>query len=353
MLKDVTAAADVVDRLLKDDEPVQGAADFGDRFFEDLIDALAMTSSKSAGGGMAASKAFFEQRLTIIDEQQTLWNQMHSVTDQLSREEKLTITRAFVAFEMAAFDGFKEAIADVDLPDLVVETVGPVHLKDARAPLVYYLAGWLLFTLFRLKSEDPFYAMYVSHNNISRGEAEEAKMPLGITLRRPATKGVFLASPPLFDFVWAVEATYAKLLTTANLVAYEGALVTKVNKLLSKDPAVAQCFRATITDDMKAAIATSSAEPPVAEVMQRLLDKYARMRGRDLVGKLMSNLRSAAFAANTHRGGLAAAATHAKKKSRAGERHDAGEDELDVGDVAQIYADLEAEEESLDAEALQ
>ena len=32
--------------------------------------------------------------------------------------------------------------------------------------------------------------------------------------------------------------------------------------------------------DMKAAIATSSAEPPVAEVMQRLLDKYARMRGR-------------------------------------------------------------------------
>eukprot|EP00966_Prymnesium_polylepis_P245582 5681360-Prymnesium_polylepis.1 len=68
---------------------------------------------------MAASKAFFEQRLTIIDEQQTLWNQMHSVTDQLSREEKLTITRAFVAFEMAAFDGFKEAIADVDLPDLV------------------------------------------------------------------------------------------------------------------------------------------------------------------------------------------------------------------------------------------
>jgi hypothetical protein len=31
---------------------------------------------------------------------------------------------------------------------------------------------------------------------------------------------------------------------------------------------------------MKAAIATSSAEPPVAEVMQRLLDKYARMRGR-------------------------------------------------------------------------
>lgn len=137
MLKDVTAAADVVDRLLKDDEPVQRAADFGDRFFEDLIDALAMTSSKSAGGGMAASKAFFEQRLTIIDEQQTLWNQMHSVTDQLSREEKLTITRAFVAFEMAAFDGFKEAIADVDLPDLVVETVGPVHLKDARAPLVY------------------------------------------------------------------------------------------------------------------------------------------------------------------------------------------------------------------------
>ncbi|KAK7248215.1 hypothetical protein SO694_00081173 [Aureococcus anophagefferens] len=183
-----------------------------------------MTSSKSAGGGMAASKAFFEQRLAIIDEQQTLWNQMHSVTDQLSREEKLTITRAFVAFEMAAFDGFKEAIADVDLPDLVVET---------------------------------------------------------------------------------------------------------------------------------AAIATSSAEPPVAEVMQRLLDKYARMRGRDLVGKLMSNLRSAAFAANTHRGGLAAAATRAKKKSRAGERHDAGEDELDVGDVAQIYADLEAEEESLDAEALQ
>jgi len=238
MLKDVTAAADVVDRLLKDDEPVQRAADFGDRFFEDLIDALAMTSSKSAGGGMAASKAFFEQRLTIIDEQQTLWNQMHSVTDQLSREEKLTITRAFVAFEMAAFDGFKEAIANVDLPDLVVETVGPVHLKDARAPLVYYLAGWLLSTLFRLKSEDPFYAMYVSHNNISRGEAEEAKMPLGITLRRPATKGVFLASPPLFDFVWAVEATYAKLLTTANLVAYEGALVTKVNKLLSKDPAV-------------------------------------------------------------------------------------------------------------------
>ncbi|KAK7230604.1 hypothetical protein SO694_00079187 [Aureococcus anophagefferens] len=167
-----------------------------DRFFEDLIDALAMTSSKSAGGGMAASKAFFEQRLAIIGEQQTLWNQMHSVTDQLSRE-KLTITRAFVAFEMAAFDGFKEAIADVDLPDLA----------------------------------------------------------------RP-----------------------------------------------------------------------KRAEPPVAEVMRAC---------------------STTFAANTHRGGLAAAATHAKKKSRAGERHDAGEDELDVGDVAQIYADLEAEEESLDAEALQ
>ncbi|KAK7233121.1 hypothetical protein SO694_000392130 [Aureococcus anophagefferens] len=76
---------------------------------------------------------------------------------------------------------------------------------------------------------------------------------------------------------------------------------------------------------MKAAIATSSAEPPVAE----------------------PSLPTRTVAAWRRR------AHHAKKKSRAGERHDAGEDELDVGDVAQIYADLEAEEESLDAEALQ
>mmetsp|Transcript_20295 Transcript_20295/g.62743 ORF Transcript_20295/g.62743 Transcript_20295/m.62743 type:complete len:206 (-) Transcript_20295:862-1479(-) len=97
------------------------------------------------------------------------------------------------------------------------------------------------------------------------------------------------ASYAVFAFVWGVEETYSKLLTTANLLAFSGDLVVKIHEaLVAHEPAL-EPFRATIPCDALKDLDESRAL--VLALAGHLLVCYHRMRGRDFVKQVMSNLK--------------------------------------------------------------
>mmetsp|Transcript_20296 Transcript_20296/g.62750 ORF Transcript_20296/g.62750 Transcript_20296/m.62750 type:complete len:185 (-) Transcript_20296:862-1416(-) len=117
------------------------------------------------------------------------------------------------------------------------------------------------------------------------------------------------ASYAVFAFVWGVEETYSKLLTTANLLAFSGDLVVKIHEaLVAHEPAL-EPFRATIPCDALKDLDESRAL--VLALAGHLLVCYHRMRGRDFVKQVMSNLKSATQNRNSHRDRLAAISTAA------------------------------------------
>ena len=230
----------------------------------------------------------------------------------------------FCSLEMHAYQVLTEALADHERPFLsAADPLPPTDPKDPRAGLLYYLAGWLCYKVKRFVNaapQQPFWSAWLASTTLTLERAQQSSLPWQLTAALAAKRSaryrksqlVEYASRELFDFAWAVEATYVKLLTTTNFVAYGSDLVNSVRSAILKHEPTTCLFKKTIA----ASLHVQAAEGAVHNLMQYLLAAYHRMRGRDFVKSLMSTLRAAAAAQNrsAHRDRMAALSQPSTKK---------------------------------------
>jgi len=230
----------------------------------------------------------------------------------------------------------------------------------------------------RGESTTSFWERWFQHNTIGVDEAVRCGLPTELTDRRVNERAVKYrgraqlieyASRAVFEFVWGVEVTYAKLLTTANLLAFSGDLVVKIHEALIKHEPTLALFRATIPNG---ALADDGESRALTQALAgHLLTCYHKMRGRDFVKQVMSNLKwvqrlfvywrihrtdlwsrhrsaSAAQNRNTHRDRMAAVAAAASnaaaKRAEANRKHPHSEVSSGAGDDAPFAVGTEEEE---------
>jgi len=241
----------------------------------------------------------------------------------------------FCFLEDYAFKTFLEMLADHERPELRPPDDQPdPDLTDSRAGLLYYLAGWLVFKVKRVvqrpgcrrdASTVKFWGQWFEHNTLAEHDAARHKLPTTLSDQRVRERMkqygrkqlIEYASFAAFAFMWGVEVTYSKLLTTANLLAFSGDLVVRIHEALIKHEPTLSLFRATIPHD---ALADRGESHALTKALAgHLLTCYHKMRGRDFVKQVMSNLKSASAAqnGNSHRDRLAATSTAASKAARA------------------------------------
>ncbi|MEO0699408.1 MAG: hypothetical protein AAFY81_06785, partial [Pseudomonadota bacterium] len=225
----------------------------------------------------------------------------------------------FCGLEDHVYTTLVESLADHERPFLeAADPLPETDASDRRAGLVYYLAGWLYFKVQRAvrstgdDDHKPHWRQWLATNAITLDQAEARSLPFQLTRGLAAKRGarytnvqlVVYASSELFDFVWAVEATYAKLLTTANLLAYGGNLVNCVQHAIESHEPTTRLFTMTFSEELRLQLT----DGVVRDLMDHMLGAYHRMRGRDFIRSRMSNLRAAAVTQNrsAHRDKMAA-----------------------------------------------
>ena len=201
-----------------------------------------------------------------------------------------------------------------------------VCLRDRRAPVLYYIAGWLLHCIRR----DPVstkgtWQIWLATNSV-RGGAKAAAalhLPHDLVTTRSAG-GLLYASWRFFHLVWYLEQCYVSSLTMETLCVYGKDALLNVQARLLTDRHVLLMFEKTFPPaylrSARELLETlgHSGEDLTANLAQQhtallaeLLRMYVRMRGRDAVAKLTAQARLASRDVNSLRSKLAACATAA------------------------------------------
>ena len=142
-------------------------------------------------------------------------------------------------------------------------------------------------------------------------------MPYELVASR--TRGSLLySSPAMYDVVLELEHSFYSVLTMTNLIAFGGSLVSAALDLVLESHALLLALEVCMFQLDKAADEQNRSYPNRRPILELIVNKYFRMRGRDMVKYILSVLRltKSAKTALSHRAQLAAAATSAAAKRR-------------------------------------
>jgi hypothetical protein len=123
----------------------------------------------------------------------------------------------------------------------------------------------------------------------------------------------------MFALILEIEHAFSSLLSMQNLIAFGGSLMTAVLDVVMKSDAISsalhQCM-IPVYETTQRESACSQPEPKL--LLERIVNKYIRMRGKDMVKSILSVLRltKSAKTALSHRGNLAAATNAASNKHK-------------------------------------
>lgn len=345
---------------------------------EALIQAAAESSARSVSAAEQMVTKFAQKRFEVQRNGRTKFLDDKDLCAKVPRDNLHDQEPAllFAFLEQQSYETFTEMIADHERPELKAPDVVPsVDVFDCRAGLIYYLTGWLCFKIKRVltkpgqRDDDTirFWRAWFDHNKIDAAEADQHGLPTELTKRRVTARSIRYggheqlieyASREAFTFVWGIEATYCKLLTTANLLAFGGDLVSMIHNVLAAHQPTMTLFLDTVPGDEMAKVQSN---PKLAgELVVHLLTAYHRMRGRDFVKQLMSNLKSASADQNrnAHRDRMAAISTAASAAAKArtttaGQKRNHGEmssGDKDESEAWQTYFEAEEQAEVDDVE---
>mmetsp|Transcript_21697 Transcript_21697/g.26107 ORF Transcript_21697/g.26107 Transcript_21697/m.26107 type:complete len:529 (-) Transcript_21697:3776-5362(-) len=271
--------------------------------------ATSWRSSSAMINKMAVARSNIQRRFrSTFNENATISTAMIPFFDEDEFSYSFRGAHLFANLEETAYDTFTQLLADHERPDLSPPSPLPEpDVNDDRAGLVYYLGGWGCFVVKRaiwkrrnIAHTDGFWQAWLQHNQINIEEAISSELPYELTQLRAQRKEtaavgnraqlVEYASRPVFNFFWAVEATYSALLTTVNFLAYGSDLVRRIHEVISKHKPTVDLFVKTLPRSEDADM--DSLESQATEMMCFLLDAYHKMRGRDFVKTMMGNLGS-------------------------------------------------------------
>lgn len=187
--------------------------------------------------------------------------------------------------------------------------------------VLYYISGWLLSIMFNESKRDTPISVdlvfFVAKNSITPEQAKELDMPYELVASR--TRGSLLySSPAMYDVVLELEHSFYSVLTMTNLIAFGGSLVSAALDLVLESHALLLALEVCMFQLDKAADEQNRSYPNRRPILELIVNKYFRMRGRDMVKSILSVLRltKSAKTALSHRAQLAAAATSAAAKRR-------------------------------------
>lgn len=174
---------------------------------------------------------------------------------------------------------------------------------DLRASLLYYIGGWLLRKVVKDSQcagdieRRAFFTLWAPDNTLNLQQAESQGLPVGmIVARQKVTQRLLCPSAPLLDFLFHVEATYVKLLTSRNLLARSSSLIEDVHNVLIGNKFAKQLFTRTLSETSR--LVLKEHERDISEVMEPLLafllTSYWKMRGRDFAKGFRSKICNAA-----------------------------------------------------------
>ena len=205
-----------------------------------------------------------------------------------------------------------------------------VDISDRRAPVLYYIAGWLLHCIRKDLSAKAVWRIWLTTNQVLGAKAAtELGLPHELVTKR-SKGGLLYASWRFFHFVWYLEQCYVSSLTMEALCVYGKDALGQVHSRLLSDKHLQRMFQKTFsptylesarellgragqTDDGL----TATLDQQHCDLLTVLLGMYMRMRGRDAVAKLTAQARLASSGVNSLRSKLAACATAAADKMKA------------------------------------
>ena len=170
---------------------------------------------------------------------------------------------SYLLSNLKDFDDFKATMIKKEKE--IVERVG-------------YLAGWVLAGLSKQDNED--WESFVSLNtDHSKGSVNSSHYNEEV-LRR-TRGGLTMPITKFADLILAIEAFYCQALIPSNVVAYRSVLFVRLEALVC-DSSFMQLLVAELADD-------DCDEEMISKLLSFISRKYARMRGRDYVRKLLDS----------------------------------------------------------------
>lgn len=164
--------------------------------------------------------------------------------------------------------------------------------KYAR-PVIYYVAGWTLFSLFRAltiaKSKRAIYTRLSELHQLTQQQAEKELLSVELVNRRaPRNRGVKMyCTQQYFGFMLSVESVFIANLTLEMMMAHvNGGLIHTIkNAILANDDLNSQFAELCNNNDGKEAFSKEERKALLAYVMEW----YANMRGAYFVKYMKGN----------------------------------------------------------------
>lgn len=209
-------------------------------------------------------------------------------------------------------------------------SVTGVDVNDRRAPVLYYIAGWLLKCVRRdCLTRGAVWQAWLRTNCVDGETARRLGLPHELVTKR-SRGGLVYASWRFMHLVWYLEQCYVSALTMEAMCVYGKDAVLTVHKRLHADADVLDLFQKTFSEEhlqQRREVLTHAglSGDDIAATLDRhnrallgeLLRMYMRMRGRDAVCKLTAQARIASHDVNSLRSKLAAGALAAATKGKA------------------------------------
>uniref|UniRef100_A0A7S1FUV8 Uncharacterized protein n=1 Tax=Corethron hystrix TaxID=216773 RepID=A0A7S1FUV8_9STRA len=214
-------------------------------------------------------------------------------SDEFFIERKSSLFSLALAYVSIIHNNMSRGNISDYLDDLVGKVVNDTDFKfvpwndQTHAFVMYYIAGWLLCAAEKecenrgSKFIGKFINIFVNNTCCVDADcARSASLPTQKVETADSYGGLKYASKEFYYFVWAIEFMFCSVLTDENFTIFGGKLLMVVSDFVKTHLYFVnkfnEFFEGEIVDDQI-----------VSDIFAYLLQTYTRMRGKDLVQKIM------------------------------------------------------------------
>jgi len=185
---------------------------------------------------------------------------------------------------------------------------------------ICYIAGGALSALQKAstacENSDPtrssLFTSFVAKHSITKKSAEVSGVPIRLIVARSNGSLIF-PSHEVYSLVVLIEHAFSNLLTMENVLAFGGKIISEVYRLTRESKAIKAAFDTCMAPVREVARAAGYTGVNGAPLLEKVLKLYMRIRGKDAVKTLVSDLKQSALA-NSTRGRLAATASASARR---------------------------------------
>lgn len=250
---------------------------------ENFIDSAALMIPKKASGlsnaEVGVQRAILEHKGSIVSRWIDLVN-----SDGVDLERDKAGRLGQFLFN-TTYQAWVRASASAERPP--VQIPGKVKLGKYARPVIYYVAGWTLYSASRALTisvqEREKFSQFAQRNNTTKEDAEKDNLPIDLVEKRSARRAAKIyASKAYYNFICLVESVYLTNLNIKMIRAYaDGDIMDVILGGVLKNKHLESKFRSLCAGD----VGTKEQQ----QILKYLMERYANMRGTFFVKCIKSN----------------------------------------------------------------